>query len=116
MISFHLKYAIKYGKLQKKGVATGPNMRISDVCGCKTRLTLLCYLRYILYTRHFGMRFYSLMQGTASYCTHIIIVIAVVVVVIIITIIIIIVVVIITSKMYQKQTYHLICLVNTSDI
>ena len=46
------------------------------------------------------------MQGTASYCTYIIIVIVIVVVIIII----------IMSKMYQKQTYHPICLVNISDI
>jgi len=38
MISFHLKYAIKYRKLQKKGVTTGPNMRISDYVGVKLDL------------------------------------------------------------------------------
>jgi len=48
MISFHLKYAIKYRKLQKKGVTTGSNTRISDVCGCKTGLTLLCWCVYFV--------------------------------------------------------------------
>ena len=46
MISFHLKYAINTENYRKRGVTTGPNMRISNICGCKTGLTLLCRCVY----------------------------------------------------------------------